>query len=88
MTGGRAKLTPAVAADMYRGGASACQIAQAYGNTRSGAEARIRANHQPAGRGAGRPGSRSSVFHGNRHTAWCGGILPPNVPPPPRASIG
>jgi hypothetical protein len=43
MTGGRVKLTPAAAGDLYRDGASACQIAQAYGLTRSGAEARIRA---------------------------------------------
>jgi hypothetical protein len=37
------KLTPADAADLYRSGMSACQIAQAHGITRQGAEARIRA---------------------------------------------
>jgi hypothetical protein len=39
----RVKLTAAAAAEEYRGGASACQIAQAYGLTRGGAAARIRA---------------------------------------------
>ena len=39
----RARLTPAAAAQEYRDGASACQIAQAHGLTRAGAEARIRA---------------------------------------------
>jgi hypothetical protein len=37
------KLSPADAADLYRGGMSACKIAQAHGITRQGAEARIRA---------------------------------------------
>jgi len=37
------KLVPAEAADLYRGGMSACQIAAAHGITRQGAEARIRA---------------------------------------------
>ncbi len=36
-------LTPAEAADLYRSGMSACQIAAARGITRQGAEARIRA---------------------------------------------
>lgn len=39
----RPKLTPAEAADLYRGGRSACEIAAAHGITRQGAEARIRA---------------------------------------------
>jgi hypothetical protein len=37
------KLTPAEAADLYRQGWSACEIAQVHGITRAGAEARIRA---------------------------------------------
>ena len=37
------KLTPAEAAALYRSGWSACEIANAYGITRAGAEARIRA---------------------------------------------
>ena len=37
------KLTPADAAALYRSGMAACQIAQAHGITRQGAEARIRA---------------------------------------------
>jgi len=37
------KLTPAAAAGLYRGGMSACEIAQAYKLTRGGVEARIRA---------------------------------------------
>jgi hypothetical protein len=36
-------LTPAEAADLFRAGMSACQIAAARGITRQGAEARIRA---------------------------------------------
>ena len=37
-------LTPAEAADLYRSGMPACQIAAAHGITRQGAEARIRAD--------------------------------------------
>jgi hypothetical protein len=37
------RLTPAEAADLYRAGQSACQIAEQFKLTRSGAEARIRA---------------------------------------------
>ncbi len=37
------RLTPAVAVGLYRGGMSACEIAQAYKLTRGGVEARIRA---------------------------------------------
>ena len=37
------RLTPAEAADLYREGMSACQIATAHRITRQGAEARIRA---------------------------------------------
>lgn len=41
----REKLTAAMAGDLYRGKRwSACQIAEAYGITRGGAEARIRAS--------------------------------------------
>lgn len=40
---GQPKLTPAEAANLYRDGMSACQIAQAHNLTRRGAEARIRA---------------------------------------------
>jgi hypothetical protein len=36
-------LTPAEAADLYRSGKSACEIAAVHGITRQGAEARIRA---------------------------------------------
>jgi hypothetical protein len=36
-------LTPAAAADLYRSGMSACEIAAAHRITRQGAEARIRA---------------------------------------------
>jgi hypothetical protein len=43
MPGRREPLTPARAAELYREGMSACQIAEAYGITRGGAEARIRA---------------------------------------------
>jgi hypothetical protein len=39
----RPKLTPAEAANLYRQGMSACEIAAAHGITRQGAEARIRA---------------------------------------------
>jgi len=39
----RPKLTPAEAADLYRSGQSACEIAAAHGITRQGAETRIRA---------------------------------------------
>jgi hypothetical protein len=37
------RLTPEKAADLYRSGQSACQIAEAYKLTRGGAENRIRA---------------------------------------------
>jgi hypothetical protein len=39
----RPKLTPAAAADLYRSGQSACEIAADRGITRQGAENRIRA---------------------------------------------
>jgi hypothetical protein len=39
----REPLTPARAAELYREGMSACEIAAAYGITKGGAEARIRA---------------------------------------------
>lgn len=38
----RPKLTAAEAADLYRKGMSACEIATSHGITRQGAEARIR----------------------------------------------
>ena len=43
MTGRIRALTPAGAAELYGKGTSACEIAEAYGISRGGAEARIRA---------------------------------------------